>query len=518
VKADTDPNPIAAVKRPWLPLMAILILAALLRLYGIGDSCFWLDEFCSVECSTGRGLAHVAIPRDQWLTELPRLTSLQGAPPIWRIWTSMGLDNHPPLYFLLLRGWRELFGESDATARLLSLAISLIGIAFFYDAVKTGLGRRAAIWASLLAAIAMSQIHYGQEARGYTLAGTLGMAACAAIMRLEVLGVNQRRWIGLATATLGMLLTHYFAIAGAAALGLYALIALRGTRRTAVITALLAASIAFVCFWGPQMLEQRKSLAINNSWQKESSDGHAKVTLQRTAVLPVRWFSELAATRVPLVATIVGVAGYAFTAMRFRDRRRLWCLWMILPVLMVAVVDVRNSSKLLDSLRYTLAGSWGLFALVSGSGPKIRYHLLAGAVALLCIASVPFSYSKSQDWSVLGQFLEENVSANDVLVCSSDGWDDWYAGALYLGVSHYAKPLPAPLVLLTKSPSADLLQQMRGRRTIWLIAGSQTPADKLIPGMVVEESAVFPDIGKVWKLHPAQPSTAVSRIYGETRD
>ena len=43
-------------------LLLILGLAAGLRLYDINASSFWLDEFCSVETSTGRGLAHVALP------------------------------------------------------------------------------------------------------------------------------------------------------------------------------------------------------------------------------------------------------------------------------------------------------------------------------------------------------------------------------------------------------------------------------------------------------------------------
>jgi len=38
---------------------------------------------------------------------------------------------------------------------------------------------------------------------------------------------------------------------------------------------------------------------------------------------------------------------------------------------------------------------------------------------------------------------------------------------------------------------------------VWLIAGSQSPVGKILPHMAVEESAVFPDIGKVWKLRPA---------------
>src|SRR5947207_2132702 len=102
----------------WLAL--ILIVAAAVRVYGIGDACYWKDEFNSLEVSTGRGLLDMALAVNVELDDPPALTTLENAPPWWRIWTSLDRDNHPPIYFILLRFWRIGAGDGEANVRLMS--------------------------------------------------------------------------------------------------------------------------------------------------------------------------------------------------------------------------------------------------------------------------------------------------------------------------------------------------------------------------------------------------------------
>src|SRR5947207_15315372 len=106
-------------------LLGILLLALALRLYGIGSSSFWLDEFCSLETATGRGLVHVALPANVIIANPGHLTTLDDERPWWSIWTSMRLDNHPPLYFVLLRWWIYCVVTSEAAFRALSIGASL---------------------------------------------------------------------------------------------------------------------------------------------------------------------------------------------------------------------------------------------------------------------------------------------------------------------------------------------------------------------------------------------------------
>jgi uncharacterized membrane protein len=75
---------------------------------------------------------------------------------------------HPPLYFFLLRLWRDI-ADGDLSSRLLSVLCSLAAIAFLYDTVSKLNGPTAAMYAALLMAIAVPQIEYAQATRNYTL-------------------------------------------------------------------------------------------------------------------------------------------------------------------------------------------------------------------------------------------------------------------------------------------------------------------------------------------------------------
>ena len=74
-----------------------------------------------------------------------------------------------PLYFVLLKGWVQLFGESESTLRALSLVVSLALIPVTYTLGARTVSRRAAFLGALLLALSPVQLYYAQEARVYML-------------------------------------------------------------------------------------------------------------------------------------------------------------------------------------------------------------------------------------------------------------------------------------------------------------------------------------------------------------
>jgi hypothetical protein len=557
-------EPVVAARersRRLLVLGLILAVALGLRLYRIGDSGFWLDEFCSVECSTGVGLLHAGLPRNVVLTSPPLLTTLASARPWWTIWSSLNRDNHPPLYFILLRWWRDIFGESDAAARGMSVVPSLVGILLFYDAVRMGFSAKnrdssefsgardeliqsrpgfsgagfsseaVALWAALLMAVAMPEIHYGQEARAYSLWTGFGMGACAAMVRIEKLGLTRRRIIGLIICVLGMMLSHYFAIVSAGILGVYAMIRLRGAVRAKTVLALIATAIFYAIIWGPFMWAQWQYVADNNAWQIEPGAGHLALTLSRAALLPARLLSESPAAFTPWAYAGAIVCFIALWLPRRRPELLLWYLWLVAPIALVVGLDIARDTKQTDLIRYTIIGGPGLYALIAGgilrrgAGPDQRAaasaphraagkfpwsghlpwlkHLLPAAGVLICVGSLRDAYSSDRNWPLVADFLKTNVQSGDIIVYASADRSDWYAGSIYLGVSHYAGELPAPIVLLTRPADGRLDEQINAHRTIWLVAGSGNVwANDLLPGTQVQQRGEIPDVGVVWELTP----------------
>ena len=135
---------------------AIGALALLLRLYGLGDKPFWLDEVASLRRATGSIPALVA-------------DSLH--------------NNHYPSYFLLL--W--LVAKIGTSQWLLRLPSALFGA--LAAALTCAIGRRAAdaragAVAGLLMAFSPFEVQFGQEARSYTLVACLILTALLGLVQL----------------------------------------------------------------------------------------------------------------------------------------------------------------------------------------------------------------------------------------------------------------------------------------------------------------------------------------------
>lgn len=173
--------------RFWVAAIIIVLLAAGLRFHGLDQQSFWNDEGNSARLSE-RSLALI----------------VEGT----------ASDVHPPLYYLLLRGWRELAGETEFGLRSLSAVFGFGLVAVTMAWGRALFGRSGAIPALLggaLAALNPALIYYSQEARMYEM-----LAFLASLAGLLMVGQLRRAFAGrswlsayLLTSTAG-LYTHYF--------------------------------------------------------------------------------------------------------------------------------------------------------------------------------------------------------------------------------------------------------------------------------------------------------------------
>ncbi len=190
-----------SLRRAWLSLALILLLAAGLRFARLGAPSLWNDEGNSAALA-GRSLAQIA--RDA------------------------ANDIHPPLYYWLLSGWTRLvadpllgIGTSEVGLRSLSALLGVGLVALIYALGVRLAGRWTGLAAALLAAANPFQIYYSQEARMYMLLAALGALAMYAGLMWAATepGEGVHRWgiLYLLTAAAG-LYTHYaFPLALAAA-------------------------------------------------------------------------------------------------------------------------------------------------------------------------------------------------------------------------------------------------------------------------------------------------------------
>jgi uncharacterized membrane protein len=181
-------------------LTLITVLGLLLRLYHNLDISLWHDEAFSAL------LIHY---------------------PWGEMFYRIGLDVHPPAYYVALRIWSDLLGDSLFALRGFSiffgLATALAGYAFAREAFRS---ERAALITALLIAVSPFQIQYATEARMYTFGAFL--AVLAAYFLIKALGAASFGTKGIDYILFAVIaglaaLTHYYLLFTVAALCFFAL-------------------------------------------------------------------------------------------------------------------------------------------------------------------------------------------------------------------------------------------------------------------------------------------------------
>jgi hypothetical protein len=208
---------------------------------------------------------------DLWLDEA--LTVNISSLPLGDIPDALRQDGHPPLYYWLLHGWMELFGTGDAAVRALSGVFSLAALPLAWIAGRRVGGRPVALAALVLLAVSPFAVHYGSEARPYSMVMLLVLAGWL-LLDDALVRPTWPRLVGLALGAGVLLLSHYWSMWLLAATGLCLLFrAWRGPapeeahghrgaieRSSALMCAVaLAAGLVVFLPWLPTFLHQTSS-------------------------------------------------------------------------------------------------------------------------------------------------------------------------------------------------------------------------------------------------------------------
>jgi 4-amino-4-deoxy-L-arabinose transferase-like glycosyltransferase len=178
----SSPRPDAASRDTWI--LAALLVGLGLRLYHLGAAPLWFDEVMTAD----------------WVRRS------------WRDMLAVSLaDNHPPLYFLLVKALTDLAGSAPWVLRLPSAVLGAAAIPLAASAADTLAGRPAARWTAWFVALSPFLVQHGQEARMYALVGTLAAANLLALARFTT-GRRQRLGALFAVTALALVGTHYYAV------------------------------------------------------------------------------------------------------------------------------------------------------------------------------------------------------------------------------------------------------------------------------------------------------------------
>jgi len=141
---------LALPREEWAPLalVAIMLLGAVLRFYGLGFQSLWGGELASWDFSESDTISRVV--RD---------------------------GTQPPLYFLILHFTQWIFGDSEWALRLPSTVAGWLCIPAIYLLGKRLYSEREGLIAALLVAVLWAPVYYSQEARPLSMLILLSILA-----------------------------------------------------------------------------------------------------------------------------------------------------------------------------------------------------------------------------------------------------------------------------------------------------------------------------------------------------
>ncbi len=212
-------------------LLALMAFTVVLSLDG-QRSWLWIDEGLSVGISSHR------------LAEIPEL---------------LRQDASPPLYYVILHGWMEVFGRSEVAVHALSLLFAMATVPVAFWAGRSLFGRRAGWMCALLASANPYLTRFGSEARMYTLMVLLALLAVAAF--LHIFAFRRRGYIPVFVVSLALLLyTHNWALFLALGLAVSALpcVLVAADRRQVALDSMVAFGLVGLSYapWVPTLLYQ----------------------------------------------------------------------------------------------------------------------------------------------------------------------------------------------------------------------------------------------------------------------
>lgn len=186
----------AATRRHRLLLGGVLLLAAVLRLHGLGAFSLWYDEAASVHFARFVDLRGSLFKPDH-ITEAPAQAVFT------RAWLPVADAVAGPA-----RGT----ARHDFALRLWPFAWGMAAVAAAYLAARALLrDRAAAVVAALLVAISPFQIHYAQELRIYSFYAAVALAALWCMAR-ALDGNRPRHWLGLVALLAILPYAHFFSV------------------------------------------------------------------------------------------------------------------------------------------------------------------------------------------------------------------------------------------------------------------------------------------------------------------
>jgi hypothetical protein len=443
-------------------LGAVAAVAGVVRLPLLRGQPLWPDEVFSLAMATGHSLEHPAADAQAALGDFVEADA-PGPPTAYRryleheepaagatrvVRATRLSDTSPPLYYLLLNVWTRALGTSDVALRAFSLACAFVCLPLLWRVAGAVGGRRAALAACALFALAPLAVYYSTEGRMYALLWLWTLSTAWLVLRLARPGGDRGALVpGLAAVSAAGLLTHYFFVfVWAAMLGW---LLLRPRARRGALLALVL-TVGLVLPWYAGIGGDLARWRVTKDWLHMRPEGYEPARAPLRMALgflgaPNVWGAGPRGDRMALVIASLMTATLAWKlgGRAVRGRRLLVWGWLAAACIGPSLIDVLRGTFSAAVPRYALAGLPAALSLLGLALGRLPPRLgWAGLVLILLswwpsLSSIVGAASRNgAPLDAVARELGERAGPGDVVLVHS-------IPSGVLGVARYlAQPLP----------------------------------------------------------------------------
>jgi len=382
-----------------IALLLFLIIAAgfMLRIYAIDHRSMWVDEESSIhfaEKSANNILAYA------------------------------DKETHPPLYYLILHHWINLFGESEAAVRSLSLIFGVVSIFLIYKTGKLMFSKEAGIISALILTLSAFHIYVSQEARMYS------MMAMLALMSMYLFIMMQKKKsiyldISYILSSTLLIYSHIYGIFIIAAQNIYLFMNAKEKNKIEIAEWLITQTVLFVLFlpWIYVLIEQIAAMQsgnfININW------------LSRPGIYEIfETFSLYFYYNIVALIFFIILASRPYIKLWGKEKNRqkkemrsskyLAIIWLLTIIILPFLISWTIFPIYLA--KYTIAASFALYIMAAEGISSIRKKGMKATIItmliLLSLISAIYYYvaPEPEQWRELGQHIDENAQKGDLVI------------------------------------------------------------------------------------------------------
>ena len=471
--------------RNWLtfPLIIILVMGIFFRFANLEKKVYWIDEgYTSLRISGYTESELIQEFGDGQIKEIKNLQKYQrinAEKSVFDTVKGLALEEPQlaPLYFVAVRFWVQMFGDSIAVTRSLSAVFSVLALPCMYWLCLELFNSSVTAWLAVaILAVSPFQIVYAQEARPYSLFVMLVLLSSAVLLRGMRLNTNSNWVIYAATLAVGFYSHLLFGMV-AIGHGIYVVIIERFRFNKTLISYSLASIAGLIAFfpWIIVFLQNSHNASDKTSWlslRRPISELIKNWVLNISGqFFDVGLFWELPRpyliSTLPLILMLLIMVVYSFYWLLIQTEIRVWLFVVTLTCVTVGIflpADLIMGGIRSVNTRYMMPCYLGMQISVAYLFTKVQVtvqlqKLWRVALVILIsmgIASCYLYLSADNWWNKSGSLLNVsitrtiNLASQPLILTDLSGYSVLNIGNL-LGMSRQFNPKAKLLLMSPKN-------------------------------------------------------------------